>query len=175
MNARDRGVEHSMELECWVNKTLPSEPGALALILGLDRNDVAAALPAVMPFFTVENGEIRCPELDAYRAHLEQRRARLSEGGKAGAALTNAERSKRRRRRNGSAQGIPEGAGTPSATPSASLSASLRPLSTVKQSQAKQNPPLEKSLTPDPWVEEYSAVQPVETAADAYRRASRGA
>jgi hypothetical protein len=179
MTASQRGIFYTMRLELWANEMLPAEPGTLAAILGLDASDVAAALSAVMPFFTSENGEIRCPELDAYRAHLEQRRAKLSEGGRAGAAITNNERRKPHRRKRGAAQGIQDGAATPSATPPANLSASpaasMRPLSTVEQSTAKQNTPLEKSSgVVDPWIEEYTAAQPVETTADAYRRASRG-
>ena len=175
MSASERGLLYSMRLSCWLDGTVPTEPRALAVILGLDADDVAKALPAVMPFFTVENGELRCPELDAYRAYLEARRLRLSEGGRAGAAITNAERRKPRRRKSGAAQGIPDGAATPSATSTPSPSASVRPLSTVKQSTAKQNPPLEKSSgVVDPWIEDYTEAQPVETTADAYRKASRG-
>ena len=175
MNIAARGLLYSMKLESWVNRSLPAEPGALARILGLDASHVATALPTVMPFFASENGEIRCPELDAYREHLELRRAKLSEGGINGAAITNAKRKKPHKRSTGSAQGNPGNATTPAGTPTTTPSASGRPLSKAKTSTAKSNPLLEKALPPtDPWIAEYNATQPMETTADAYRRLSRG-
>jgi hypothetical protein len=175
MTASARGVFYTMRLELWANETLPAAPGALAAILGIDAGEVAAALPTVMPFFTSENGEIQSPELDRYRTHLEARRLKLSDGGRAGAAITNAERRKPNRRKNGSTQRIPETAAISPATPSATPSASSRPLSTVQRSKAKQDPPLEKGLSPaDPWIADYDAAQSVEAAADDYQRASRG-
>lgn len=82
----ERGLLYTMRLECWVNHGIPENPAALAKILGFDAAEVAAALPAVMPFFRKENGFITCPELDDYRRHLEVTRLKQSEGGKQSAA-----------------------------------------------------------------------------------------
>jgi hypothetical protein len=159
MSATQRGVLYTMRLELWANGTLPAEPGSLAAILGIDAGEVAAALPAVMQMFTSTNGEIRSAELDQYRAHLALRHAKLSEAGRAGAAITNSDRRRPRRWNNGAVQGIREAAATPAAT----LSASARPLSTVQKSKEKQNLLLEKGPTPDkPWVADYNAEQRVE-------------
>lgn len=87
-----RGLLYSMRLECWVNQFLPESPAVLARILGFDHAEVAAELPYVMPFFACENGRITSPELEAYRAHIEDIRERKSSGGKRGAAKTNAGR-----------------------------------------------------------------------------------
>lgn len=172
MTATERGLLYSMRMECWVNKSLPAEPGALAIILGLDAGEVAAALPAVMPFFTYVGEEIVCPELDRYREHLETRKLLQSEGGRHGAAITNSAKKKPRRRKAGVDQGIPGDAATPSATPTsnptATPAASGRVLSTAKSSKAKSNPPSGKGLPPvDPWIADYDAAT-VKCSADEY-------
>jgi hypothetical protein len=43
----------------------------------------------VEAFFSVDAGTLRCPELDDYRAHIDQRRQKQSDAGKIGAAKTN--------------------------------------------------------------------------------------
>lgn len=93
----ERGLLYTMRLECWVNGMLPADPKSLARVLGYPVEEVAGLLGGVMVFFHAENGFIVCPELDDYRAHLEERKRRQSEGGKTGAALTN----KRRKRSGG--------------------------------------------------------------------------
>ena len=160
MNATGRGVLYTMRLEIWVNKSLPSDPVALSKILGLDFDDVSNALPTVMPFFSSENGEIRCPELDGYRAYLERRRLAQSQGGKHTAATLNAKKEKSNRRKNRVEQGNPGDAANLPATLLATPPASLQPLSTAKQSKAQSNPPLEKdSISDDPWITDYTAAQ----------------
>lgn len=164
-----------MRLEAWVNKTMPADAAKLARILRLDAGEVAAALPAVMPFFSERNGEIRCPELDEYKTHLEQRRILQAAGGKRGAELTNANKKKSRRQKRVVEQGVVSGAGNPPATlasyATATPTASVRVLSTTQPSTAKSNPsPLKELLAVDPWVKEYEAAGV--DSAEAYRRAS---
>ena len=166
MTATERGVLYSMRLECWVNKTVSAEPGALAKILGLDCGDVTNALPTVLPFFDQLGGELVCQEHEAYRAHLAERRLRQSQGGKTGASLTNDKRKKPRRVKNGADQATPADAATSTATststPSSTSTASPRLLSTEQQSTAKSKPPPVKDLgTADPWVAQYAAAERV--------------
>lgn len=85
-----RGLLYSMRLECWVNQFLPESPSVLARILGFDVAEVAAELPYVMQFFAVEDGRIFAPDLEAYRRRVEHIRERQAQGGKVGAAKTNA-------------------------------------------------------------------------------------
>jgi hypothetical protein len=49
-------------------------------------------LKAVGSFFDIDDKRITCPELEDYRAHLEQRREKQSKGGKKGAETTNTKR-----------------------------------------------------------------------------------
>lgn len=89
-----RGLLYTMRLECWVNGGLPASPPVLARVLGFDAQQVEAALAEIRCFFAVDNGMLRCPELDDYRAHLDERRQRQVEGGRAGAAKTNRDRNR---------------------------------------------------------------------------------
>ncbi len=89
-----RGLLYSMRLECWVNQFLPESAEVLARILGFDPAEIAAELPYVMPFFEVENGRITSPDLEAYRRRVEGIRERQAQGGKAGAAKTNARKTR---------------------------------------------------------------------------------
>lgn len=90
MTLPQRGLLYSMRLECWVNQFLPESPSVLARILGFDVAEVAAELPYVMQFFACENGRIFAPDLEAYRMRVEHIRERQAQGGKVGAAKTNA-------------------------------------------------------------------------------------
>jgi hypothetical protein len=93
MSLEGRGLLMSLRLECWVNGTLPSDPLRLAKVLGFTPEQVERALPEVAGFFFVDAGSLRCPELDDYRAHINERSQKQSIGGKNGAAKTNAGRN----------------------------------------------------------------------------------
>lgn len=103
-----RGLLYSMRLECWVNQCLPEPPEILARILGFDVAEIAAEIPYVMAFFTVKNGRIFAPDLEAYRARVLGIRERQAQGGKAGAAKTNARKTRSRSGVQGSS-GNPSG------------------------------------------------------------------
>lgn len=129
-----RGLLYSMRLECWVNQYLPESPSVLARILGFDVAEVAAELPYVMPFFSIEDGRIYAPDLEAYRQHIERIRERQAQGGKAGAAKTNARKIDVPTHFSSSSNPASNPAGKPSSNPrvtprvaSESFSSSLRP------------------------------------------------
>lgn len=89
MSMEARGLLFTMRLECWMNGRLPSSPAKLARVLGFSVEQVNRALPEVGAFFNEEADALRCPELDDYRAHLQDRRDWQAAGGRAGAAKTN--------------------------------------------------------------------------------------
>jgi len=91
MTLAERGLFHTIRLECWVNLTVPSDPALLAQFLGQPEGDVRAALPAVMPFFSVAGDDLFCPELDDYRAY----RARIRREQVKSAEATNRKLKKR--------------------------------------------------------------------------------
>ena len=133
-----RGLLYTMRLECWVNGELPSGPPLLARVLGFDIAQVERALPEVRPFFSVEGDVLRCPELDDYRAHLNERRQKQSAGGRAGAAKTN------------------EGRDRSSTSTPATISRVARG-SLVKQSpvQSSKDESLEGKASEDSWLSDY--------------------
>ncbi len=133
-----RGLLYTMRLECWVNGGLPSDPPTLARVLGFPTEQVERALPELGAFFSIEAGEFRCPELDDYRAHLDERKAKQSAGGRAGAAVTNAARGRSQPSR---------AAGKPRVR-----SGSLVKPSPVKPSKTQH---LDGGDSPDAWVSDY--------------------
>ena len=90
MNMEARGLLHTMRLECWVNYELPSDLELLSSVLGKPvKTDL---LKAVGSFFDIDDKRITCPELEDYRAHLEERREKQSKGGKKRAETANNKR-----------------------------------------------------------------------------------
>jgi hypothetical protein len=121
-----RGLLYSMRLECWVNQCLPESPSVLARILGFDVAEVAAELPYIMPFFAVEDGRIYSPDLEVYRQHIERIRERQAQGGKVGAAKTNARKPAASVDSGGSSHPSSELASNPSSHPTGELSSNPR-------------------------------------------------
>ncbi len=133
-----RGLLYTLRNECWVNGQLPADPATLARVLGFPAEQVERALPEVRPFFASVGGVLRCPELDDYRAHLDDRRERQAAGGRNGAKKTNESRQ-------GS---MPS---TQSSKPKARRESLVQP-SSVKQNQAKG---LDKGTELDDWMSDY--------------------
>lgn len=89
MTFAERGLLDTLRKECWVNKTIPSDPEKLSRLLCKDLNDIKIAMtPMVLESFQEYGGWLICPELEAYRAHLEKRHLKLSEGGSRGGKKT---------------------------------------------------------------------------------------
>lgn len=141
-----RGLLYSLRLECWVNGEMPADPATLARALGYPQDEVARALEGLRPFFETRGACLRCPELDDYRAHLDERRQKQSAGGRKGAEKTNEAR-----------QGPPPA--TPSATPRDGRGSLVKP-SPVKHSPAQQNPSsLDEGAVDAEWVKDYDATR----------------
>ena len=94
MSLNERGLKSTLECECWVNKSVPSNIPLLAKILGFPEQEVRGSLTeSVMSFFKEGNGEIICPDLDDYKTHLDERRKKMSEGGKKSQAVQKSKES----------------------------------------------------------------------------------
>ena len=157
MTLPQRGLLDTMRRECWVNRRLPGRHDLLAKVLGVTEQEIDACLPAVMPFFSESEGYIFCPELEDYRKHLEEHRARKVEGGKRGADITNKKKKDAKNRSNkGDTPNLtPIPSGMPTTTPQQPRRlkvGSLVQSSTEKQSQ---NQSLEKEVISDPWLDDY--------------------
>ena len=85
----ERGLIHTMRLECWVNKFIPSNPKEMSAMLNLQQTDLEANLtPRVKAFFQIHDGYYFCKELDDYREMLKDRSTSQSNGGKKGGLKT---------------------------------------------------------------------------------------
>ena len=85
----ERGLIHTMRLECWVNKFIPSNPKEMSAMLNLQQTDLEANLtPRVKAFFQIHDGYYSCKELDDYREMLTNRSTSQSKGGKNGGLKT---------------------------------------------------------------------------------------
>jgi hypothetical protein len=142
MSLEARGLLYTMRLECWVNGSLPSPPVMLARVLGFPVEQIERAWREVSAFFIEEAGSLHCPELDDYRAHLQDRRDKQAAGGRAGAAKTNMARTGSAPSRSaGRATGRPRDARE-----------SLVQTSPVQPSQAKR---LNGEALKDQWLNDY--------------------
>ena len=89
MSLSERGLLDTMRRECWVNESIPKELQELAAYLGKSHEEVSANLSIrVLSFFRERHDQLVCPELVAYRAGLEEKSKRMSEGGKRGGKST---------------------------------------------------------------------------------------
>ncbi len=165
MSLQERGLFYTMRLECWENIQLPAPVHKLAKFLYCDVDHIQKALTdEVKSFFIEKDGFYTCPELDNYRKHLEERKAKQSQGGKQGAAMTNAKVNKPRKATNTSDSGK---SSSNSQVPHRVGIESLVQSSTLKKSQIQS---LEKEIISDEFVTEYEAAESV-TAND-YSKAS---
>lgn len=174
MSLTERGLLYTLRLECWVNREMPSDPTKLARVLGQPAEEVNAVLPGVMEFFEVRGSVMVCPELEAYRASLADRRARMVEGGKKSASRRNKHPAQPDETTSDSASTLQ----APSRylvgslqVPSKVLAGGLQGLSTDQYNVDQYRP--NQSLGHDSWASEYEQAE-TETPATEYARQSRG-
>lgn len=169
-----RGLIYTMQMECWVNHRLPHNPADLAKFLGLSTGEVAAALPAAMAFFNIDGEGIYSPQLEDYRQHLNEIRAKQKTGGKKGADITNGKKLR-------SEKPVDIGSESSTANPQVHPQVEARVSSKAKSNTAKQsqNQPLKSEVTPadnsvenDEWLAAYEAAE--NCTAEAYAKASGG-
>lgn len=159
-----RGLLYTMRLECWANRKLPRNPDSLAKVLGVSPAEVAALLPSVMPFFEIDGDFIFCPELEKYRAYLDERRRRQSEGGKRSADAKSGKRKTAGSRADkGDSSTLPSSLKVPRQGAGKSL-VQNRPV------QNSKNQSLGNGDLHDDFVDAYEQAE----SATAYRRASEG-
>ena len=157
MSLEEKGLLHVLRNECWVNDRIPSKHDELARYLGLEVEKVAMCLSSrVMTFFIFKNEFLICPELDSYRAKLNEKSNKLSAGGSKGGRRTQENNKKNK----------------------ASLEASLKLLSRDESNKEEKKlddfRSLDKGISEqlsDPWIDEYDASP---DASILYINASRG-
>lgn len=94
MSLQERGLLYSIKLECWVNKAVPADPEELAPFVNQGIDAVTNALTDRVKSFLRHPrdspADYESIDIEIYRQSLEEKRGKQSEGGKKGAAMTNA-------------------------------------------------------------------------------------
>lgn len=159
MTLQERGLFYSIRLECWVNGKLPEAPTLLAKVLGFSEREIIDTLPAVMPFFSVCEGFIICPELEDYRKHLLEQKEKKRNGGRLGATITNKKRgpSKKCMETDIAVHPPAMSTGSTETYPQQSWQGNAGSLGKLSPVQISQNQSLEEEVI-DPWLSEYIAV-----------------
>ena len=85
-----RGLLYTLRLECWENHRLPSDSKKLANVLRFDEEEISSAMHWLDAFLKTNDGWLTSPDLEDYRKHLVDQKTAQSLGGKKGAAITNA-------------------------------------------------------------------------------------
>jgi 3-polyprenyl-4-hydroxybenzoate decarboxylase len=165
-----RGLVNTLLCELWVNHKLPCSPTVLAKVLGVDAREIAAALPAAMHFFTSDRDSIYSPQLEDYRTHLNEIRAKQKTGGKKGADITN--RNKKRATKHDEIE-IESDTGKPQIHQQVHPQVEARVSSKAKSNTAKQiqTQPLVRLVDRDRFVDDYVAAEQ-SIAAKAYAKES---
>jgi hypothetical protein len=96
MSIEERGLWITIQMECWVNGSVPSDSKELTQYLGATSEEIHRSLTQKQ-FTFLENirGEHKSPELEAYRKGFIDRREKQRLGGIDGAKKKRPNRQKR--------------------------------------------------------------------------------
>jgi uncharacterized protein YdaU (DUF1376 family) len=87
LSMREAGLVYWLKLACWCNGDAPSDPRAIARLIGAETSDVKRALtPTVKAMFIQCGDRLQSPELEQERLEATRRKRAFSEAGKRGAA-----------------------------------------------------------------------------------------
>jgi hypothetical protein len=154
MSFAERGLLDTLRKECWVNGKIPSDPDNLAKLLNVSIDQIASAFSSlVRSFFEFDEGFMVCPELEKYRAYLQERHRRMAEGGRRGGERT--------QRLSQAAKHLafeePFEHGTPQATFEGTLEARVKPLRGEESTRGRRSRGETIHLTEEhkQWVQDY--------------------
>jgi len=158
MSIEERGLWITIQMECWVNGSVPSGSKELAQYLGATPEEINRSLTEKQ-FTFLENigGELKSPELEEYRKEFLDRREKQRLGGIDGA--------KKKKAKQAEARQIKE-QGTPEAQPKGSLVQ-------INSNSFNSSQLLKKELMNDEvksWIKDYENAPE----ATSYLKASRG-
>jgi hypothetical protein len=86
MNLEQRGLWITIQMECWVNGSVPANINELSMYLGVSLEEIKRTLTQIQYSFLNQNeGELISPELEAYRKAYLERREKQRLGGIHGA------------------------------------------------------------------------------------------
>jgi len=159
MSAQERGLWITIQMECWVNGSVPSDPKELANYLGIPFEVVERSLTKIQYSFIEKIGnELTSPELDEQRNIFMERREKQRLGGIKGA--------KEKKAKQVPAKAIDE-QGTPTGQPKGSLS--YIKSNSINLNQLTRSEVLTKDQKA--WADDFSNAS---ANPNAYEKASRG-
>ena len=107
MNLEQRGLWITIQMECWVNGSVPSDLPSIAKYLGISLEEAKRCLTNIQKaFLDHREGVLISPELEGYRKIYLEKRLKQSVGGKEGA---NRKKAKKQLLEQEPSQGIPKG------------------------------------------------------------------
>ena len=107
MTLEQRGLWITIQMDCWVNGSVPSDIPSLSKYLGIPLEDIERCLTQIQFAFLDRKGsEFISPELEGYRNKYLESRKKQSDGGKKGAEI---KKAKNVALEQDKPKGIPEG------------------------------------------------------------------
>ena len=162
MALEQRGLWITIQMECWVNGSVPSDMASLSKYLGVPLEEIERCLTQIqLAFLERKGGELISPELESYREKYLKARQMQSAGGIEGA-------KRKKAKKEAIEQGQPEG--IPKGQPKGSL---IQFNSTsVKSTSLNSNSITEKEVISNKeWLEDYDSAS---DNPNDYRHASKG-
>lgn len=144
-----RGLLYTLKLECWENRQVPREPTALSRFLGVSEEELRSTLPQVMFYFQIEGRFLICPEIEDYRQHLADTRAKQVAGGKKGAARANERRLQMTQAATGNTLEVSQGSTTGS-------------LDKLSPDKSNSNSVINKEVSDEhkQWLDDFDSTEP---------------
>lgn len=162
MSIEERGLWITIQMECWVNGSVPSDLKDLAKYLGFSNDAVERSFTQKqLSFLQKVGGELKSPELEEYRQGYLATREKQRIGGIEGAEKKRQKKSKEALAIQNQSQGQPEG------QPEGSLD--YVNSDSFKSSQLLRNEIT--NLENKAWVDEYDRTPDLP---NSYLRASKG-
>jgi hypothetical protein len=110
MTIEERGLWITIQMECWVNGSVPSDLKDLAKYLGVGHDEVQRAFTQKQYSFIQKVGsELKSPDLEVQRKEYMDRREKQRIGGIQGAEKKRQKQAKEVLAMQGQPQGIPKG------------------------------------------------------------------
>jgi len=168
MTIEERGLWITMQMECWVNGTIPADQKELAKYLGCSLEEIQRSFTQKQYSFLEKVGnELKSPSLDEQRKEFMERREQQRLGGIEGAKRKkNKQTTEKQDKEQSPPQGIPEG--QPQGSLSYINSASIKSIS-INSNQITNNKLTDNQF--EAWMDDAEDAPDI---TNDYLRASRG-
>lgn len=166
MTLEQRGLWITIQMECWVNGSVPSDMPSASKYLGISLEEMERCLAQIQFAYLDRKGdELISPELEVQREKFMESRRKQSDGGKKGAER---KKAKNVALEQENPQGVPKGA--PEGQPEGSL-IQFKSNSVTSNSINSTSLLGKESVSNEEWLNDYdnASISPID-----YLKASRG-